>query len=190
MKATFALLASRDVHNWVRQLAWDIHQKYHTGTIDNRLPPHISLKQPFVIQNFTALDEYMLTLAQSITPFPVTLTELQLVPILFQGTEFGLLWLNVQKTKPLRQLHNRLNQELANRFANTQAEHDGEAYHFHMTVMMGGQPIDVYRKIYNEFGALTPTLQFQVRELAMFVYDEPLQPHGEYLTYKILPMGE
>lgn len=57
MKATFALLASRDVHNWARQLAWDIHQKYHTGTIDNRLPPHISLKQPFAIQNLTALDE-------------------------------------------------------------------------------------------------------------------------------------
>jgi hypothetical protein len=39
MKATFALLANTEVHNWMRKLAWGFHQKYRTGTIDCRLPP-------------------------------------------------------------------------------------------------------------------------------------------------------
>ena len=39
--------------------------------------------------------------------------------------EFGILWLAVQETEVLRQLHNRLNQELAQRFGNTQANYDG-----------------------------------------------------------------
>jgi hypothetical protein len=31
MKVAFALLASTEVHNFVRKLAWEIHQKYRTN---------------------------------------------------------------------------------------------------------------------------------------------------------------
>ncbi len=31
MKAALALLVPPEIHNPVRKLAWDIHQKYHTG---------------------------------------------------------------------------------------------------------------------------------------------------------------
>ncbi len=189
MKATFALLASTEVHNVVRKLAWEIHQKYRTGTIDCRLPPHISLKQPFRISDLAALEAYMQELASTIPPFEVTLTELQLKSISFAGTEFGLLWLDVLETEQLRQLHNRVNQELRQRFGNTHADYDGLAYHFHMTVMMGGQPIEVYRRLYSEIADRSIHLHYTVRELALFVYDEPLGPHGEYLTYKIVPIG-
>jgi 2'-5' RNA ligase len=190
MKATFALLANTEVHNFVRKLAWEIHQKYRTGTIDSRLPPHISLKQPFRIADLIPLEQYMDELAKSINPFEVHLTEFQLVPIPFKGKEFGILWIDVQETDYLRQLHERLNQELAQRFENTQADVDGTSYHFHMTVMIGGQPIDVYRKYYSEIPERKVNLRYTVRELAMFVYDEPIGPKGEYLTYKILPIGK
>jgi 2'-5' RNA ligase len=189
MKATFALLANTEVHNFVRKLAWEIHQKYRTGTLDCRLPPHISLKQPFRISDLAPLEEYMDELAKSITPFDVNLTELQLVSIPFEGTEFGLLWLDVEETDYLRKLHNRLNLELIQRFGNTQADFDGPTYHFHMTVMIGGQPLDVYRKFYSEIPDQKVNLRYTVHELAMFVYDEPIGPKSEYLTYKILPIG-
>lgn len=55
MKATFALLANAEIHNLVRKLAWDNHQKYHTGIDVCRLPPHISLKQPFDISDLNRL---------------------------------------------------------------------------------------------------------------------------------------
>lgn len=189
MKATFALLANTEIHNLVRKLEWEIHQKYHTGTIDCRLPPHISLKQPFRISDLGALEAYMAELASSIIPFEVHLTELQLQSIIYKGTEFGLLWIDVQETEQLRQLHDRVNKELSQRFGNTQADYDGPVYHFHMTVVMGGQPIEVYRKLYSDIPDPRINRRYMVRELAMFVYDEPLGPHGEYLTYKILPIG-
>jgi 2'-5' RNA ligase len=189
MKATLALLANTEVHNLVRKLAWDIHRKYHTGTEVCRLPPHISLKQPFAISKLASLEEYMDELTKSITPFEVYLTELQLVPLRFEGTEFGLLWIDVQETETLRQLHNRVNEELSQQFGNTQADFDGTTYRFHMTVMMGGQPMDIYRKLFSEIPNAKVDLRYTVYELAMFVYDEPMGPKGEYLTYKILPMG-
>jgi 2'-5' RNA ligase len=173
----------------VRKLAWQIHLTYRTGTLHCRLPPHISLKQPFAIADLTTLEAYMDELAATIAPFEVTLTELQLEVGRFQEMEYGILWLDVRETETLRQLHNRINRELAERFGNTDAPYDGAAYHFHMTVMMAGQPLAVYRKMYAELAEHTVNLQFPVRELAMFVYDEPMGPTGDYLTYKILPLG-
>ncbi len=190
MKATFALLANREVYNWVRKLAWEIHQTYRTGTLHVRLPPHISLKQPFAMVDVAPLEAYMAELAATIPPFTVHLTELQLEIGNFNGMEYGILWLAVQEKAELRQLHNRLNQELAQRFGNTQANYDGPDYQFHMTVMMGGQPVDVYRQLYDELAVRRLDLQYTVHELAMFVYDEPMGPLGEYLTYKILPLGK
>jgi 2'-5' RNA ligase len=173
----------------VRKLQWEIHRKYRTGTIDCRLPPHISLKQPFAISNLDPLEEYMNELEKRIIPFEVTLTELQLIPIPFERTEFGLLWIDVQESEQLRQLHNRINEELDQRFGNTQADFDEASYHFHMTVMIGGQPIQMYRQLFTEISDRKINLRYKIQELAMFVYDEPMGPRGEYLTYKILPMG-
>ncbi len=105
MKATFALLANIEVYNWVRKLAWEIHQTYRTGTLHVRLPPHISLKQPFAITDLAPLEAYMAELAATISPFTVKLTELQLEIGNFNAMEFGILWLDVQETVALRQLH-------------------------------------------------------------------------------------
>ena len=71
MKAALALLANTEVHNFVRQLAWTIHQKYHIGLETSRLPPHVSLKQPFAVSDLAALETYMRELADSITPVEV-----------------------------------------------------------------------------------------------------------------------
>lgn len=187
MKATFALLADIEAHNRIRKLAWEFHQKYRTGILT--LPPHISLKQPFGIVDLSKLEQYMEQFAGSIAPFEVTLTKLAIVPASFQGTDYGILWIDVQETSKLRQLHNRLNDELSEQFGPVPADHDGNAYHFHMTVMLGGQPIDIYHRFYRELNDPVIDYTFNVRELAMFVYDEPLGIDSEYLCYKILPIG-
>lgn len=189
MKATFALLANNEIHNLVRKLAWDIHRKYRTGIDVTCLPPHISLKQPFDIADLDALKKYMIDLAETIPPFDVQLTELQLVNITMDGLDTGLLWLNVQETKLLRRLHNRVNRELAARFENTQAAFDGSEYHFHMTVAMGNQPVETYQQALNEFSGRLINLQYTIREIVMFVYDELASLSGGYMTYMILPIG-
>lgn len=189
MRAAFAVLANRETYNFVRKLVWHLHYQYRTGTIDARLPPHISLKQPFAVSDLDAVEEYMDELAQAIEPFEVELTRLELRSITHQGRDYGLLWIAVEENPTLRELHNTLNQELSQRFGEAHAEFDGAEYLFHMTVMMGGQATDVYRAAFADIADKEVNLRYTVRELAMFVYDEPLGPRGEYLTYKILPIG-
>ena len=188
MKATFALLADTDVHNLVQRLAWGLHQKYRTGTL--RLPPHVSLKQPFGVTDLAGLEGYMDSFVRSIEPFDITLTRLEVVSAYYEGTEYGILWADVQESDELRGLHNRLNDELTRRLGPVPAEHDGESYHFHLTVMIGGQPLEVYRRFIGELEDPVLERSFTVRELAMFVYDEPPGPDSEYLCYKILPIGK
>jgi 2'-5' RNA ligase len=190
VKATFALLADNRVHNLVRKLSWDIHQAYHTGIDVCRLPPHVSLKQPFDISNLDALATYMAEFAASVNSFEVELTKLELVAANIDGMETGILWLNVQETDALRGLHNRLNQELTARFGSVPAAFDGADYHFHMTVAIGGVPIEAYRKIVNEFSDQLKALQFTIQELVMFVYDERYSLNAGYMTYMVLPFSK
>jgi 2'-5' RNA ligase len=190
MKATFALLANNEIHNLVRKLSWDIHQKYRTGIDVTRLPPHISLKQPFDISDLNLLGKYMIELAKNITPFDVKLTELQMIDMTIEGMDTGILWLNVQETELLRQLHGRVNRELTVRFGNVQAAFDGSEYHFHMTVAIGNQPIETYQKIKDEFSETLTNLRYTVREMVMFVYDEMFTMNAGYMTYMILPLGQ
>jgi len=58
-----------------------------------------------------------------------------------------------------------------------------------MTAMMGGQPFEVYQKFLSEIPDAKANLRFTVKELAMFVYDEPMGSNSDYLCYKILPIG-
>ncbi len=190
MKATFALLANHEIHNLVRKLSWDIHQKYRTRIDICRLPPHISLKQPFDISDLNLLEKYMTELASSITPFDVNLTQLELIDATIDGLDTGILWLNVQETETLRRLHNRVNKELTAQFGNVPADFDGPSYHFHMTVTIGGQLIEIYRKIKDEFSDRLKNLQYTVWEMVMFVYDERYSLNAGYMTYKMLPLGK
>jgi 2'-5' RNA ligase len=188
VKATFALLAKAEIHNLVRRLSWDIHRKYRTGIDICRLPPHISLKQPFDISDLNPLEEYMTELADHIQPFEINLTGLELIEATIDELETGILWLKVDEMILLRQLHNRLNQELTLRFGDVSAAFDGPEYHFHMTVAIGGQPVDTYKKIYSEFAGQLKDLQYVARELGMFVYDDREEINAGYITYKILPL--
>ena len=76
------------------------------------------------------------------------------------------------------------------RLGNVQAPFDGWDYHFHMTVAMGNQPIETYRKIKDEFSDRLTNLQYAVRQMVMFVYDEIDSVSAGYMTYMILPIGK
>ncbi len=163
--------------------------KYHTGTYHCRLPPHISLKQPFPVADLPALEAYVDELANSLPPVAIDLSELQAIPISAGGQSFGLLWADVANQAELHPLHDRVNRELFERFGSTPAEHDGAEYHFHMTVTMGGQPYPVYQQYLSELDSIRLDRRFVSRQLALFLYDEPMGMVGEYLTYKIVPLG-
>ena len=73
MKAGFVLLVDYALHNLLRRLAYELHRDYRLGFYGAVIPPHISLKQPFQIDNVDAVAAYFDEYAAGIAPFDVAL---------------------------------------------------------------------------------------------------------------------
>jgi 2'-5' RNA ligase len=183
MKAGFALLTNRTVENAVNRLAWDIHTRWQTGVMARALPPHISLKQPCEIGDRLAeFMDYMALFAASIPPLAIDLAGLYVWE--------NVLGINVRETSALRELHNRLNRELPPIFGDVRAEHDGDEYHFHMTVAMGGASVETYQTIYADCAAATLPAAFTAQELGLFTGYERPTGGWQYMLHTVLPLGE
>lgn len=189
MKATFALLADRKVYNLVRKIAWEANRKFGIGIDTARLEPHVSLKQPFQVLDLQHLETYMGKLAASISPFDVHITRIQAVPTKIDDLETGILWFDIEETSTLRELHQRINNDLEKLFGPTPALFDGDEYHFHMTIAMGNKTFEIYQSIVEWHQADSMDYHFEATELALFVYDEDFRLNRGYMTYKILPFG-
>jgi len=185
MKATFALLVDNKIHNYVRKLAYRINKEYKTGFFGAQLPPHISLKQPFHIDDIEEVEEYFDSLAKSILPFEIFIPK---VSVWNLGTT-GCIFLEVEETSTLRNLHNRINKELSERFENTEAMFDGGDYRFHVTIALGEKPPEVYESFYEKLKAKVINLRYIAKEIVMFYYDDDNYSIGSFITYKILPLG-
>lgn len=189
MKAAFALLADDLTHNSVRKLVWRMFQQHGISLTTSRLPCHVSLKQPFDIPEVEMLEDYMAELAGSLSPVDIVLTEMQLIEV--PGTEeaSGILWLHAERSPKLGDLHDRINNELELRFGNTAADFDGPDYQFHMTLAIG-RPFEAYENAYQNFAGTFTRTRFQARSLALFAYDHKNGAETEYISYKIVPIGE
>jgi 2'-5' RNA ligase len=95
-----------------------------------------------------------------------------------------------EETETLRQLHTRINEELAEQFPDTQAPFDGLSYHFHLTVALGGASSLRYQSIITELESQNIAFQAIARHLVMCYYDDDQISPGSFLTYKILPLGK
>lgn len=190
MEAAFALLADSKITNLIRKIAWEVDQKFQTGMDAARLDPHISLKQPFKVRDFPGLEAYMQDLAASITPFEIHITGIQAIPIQIGHCKSGILWLEMEQTEFLKRLHHRLNRELETRFGPVPAQYDGDSYHFHMTIAMGKQPLEVYQAAAKSLERPPINLRFNTTKLAMFIKKETVSLDGYFFTYKQLPLGQ
>jgi len=192
MKAAFALLADRETFNFVSRAAWQMHARHGLGIGARRLPPHVSLKQPFEIGHLEDLEAYAEEFAAGVAPFAVELDGWELWEYPAGTPESGVLSLRVRQTPSLRALHDRLNAELAARFGEreTRADFDGETYRFHLTIAAGGGTIAAYRRAFAQCrNEPLPVQAFTARALAIFVYDDAARgPEWEYMTYRILPL--
>jgi 2'-5' RNA ligase len=189
MKTGFVLLLDHTVHNFVRRLAFELHRDYQTGFRGALLPPHISLKQPFQIADIESIEAYFDGFAASIQPFDVTFEAVEVQPAAGPAGDMGVVWVRVRESSTLRGLHARLNAELAEHFASTAADFDGPDYRFHATVVVGGQPPAVYRRIAADLRPPPLPRTCRIREIMMcYIEDDSFAP-GTFITYKTLPLG-
>ncbi len=184
MKAAIALLADRKIQNLTRRMVYDLNRQYGIGFLASLLPAHVSLKQPFSFESMERLEQYLDALAASIAPLEIELDKVYHS----RGGDIGILGFNVKETSVLRDLHDRIHRELAERFEDVSAPHDGESYHFHLTIELGKvEEEDAFKRYYDEMETKQVDLRFTAREIALFYYDD--MKAGSYMTYKILGLG-
>jgi len=156
-----------------------------------RLPAHVSLKQPFLVNDFERFERYFVEFARHTESQP-----LKLDGFLFWGNaEQGVVVVRVATSPRLRQLHFQLNVELEQEFGGTHADFDGDAYEFHLTVAIGALRADLLPQLQNDITTWNLDEVTVSSRLAMFIYEESARPdplYGvrEYGTYKILPLGQ
>jgi 2'-5' RNA ligase len=187
MRATFVLLTDWETQNFMRKLALELDTRYQIGLSGCLLPAHVSLKQPFQIADLHAVETFFDEWAATVEPFDVHFTGLRFPFIEQAGV--GIVWLEVEETAQLRDLHNRLNAELARRFQHSEAPFDGSQYHFHATVALGRWPLTVHEKLEKEYEGRAISGAFCVRELALLYYAADDFTPGTYTDYKVLPVA-
>lgn len=183
MKAAIVLLADHTTQNFARKIVLALDQKYQIDFFGSLLPAHISLKQPFAFESMQKLENYFDALAASVSPFMIELDE-----IYYTGWNgYGILGMNVKETATLRELHNRLNCELGELFRDTSAPHDGDEYHFHMTIELGKtEQANPYQAYFDGLADKQVNLAFLATEMALFYYTG--QDHLSFFNYKVLPL--
>ena len=184
MKAGITILADYSVQNYTRKITCELVHKYHVPFNAVLYPAHISLKQPFAIEDLARLEAYCDELAGQTSPFPIELDELYAD----EWSGSGLLGLRVVETSTLRELHNRLNRELSQLFANTAAPYDGDAYRFHLTIEMGEiAGFNPYMAYFESLAEKKVHLSFQAAQLGLFYSAD--EDQNRYMLYKIIPLG-
>ncbi|HPH94592.1 MAG TPA: 2'-5' RNA ligase family protein [Anaerolineaceae bacterium] len=185
MKAALVLLADDAVQNAVRKVVVRLGQQTGLRFYAALLPAHISLKQPFPVDNLDKLDAYVDQLAASLAPFEVQMDNYYYE----EWADMGILGLNVVETAALRSLHDRLNEELKTVVTDANAAHDGSGYHFHLTLEMAPlEQTTALRDFFNFLPDPGHPLQFTASKLAIFIYLDDRYLAGTFTTYRIVPL--
>ena len=186
MKAAIALLANYPTQNFARRMVYEMRQYAEIEYFGSLLPSHVSLKQPFSFEVMPPLEHWFDTLAMRIQPFEIKLDSVYYSE--WEGS--AIVGLNVVETPTLRNLHNLINQELEEIVENPTAPHDGEGYHFHLTVELGRiGATNPYKAFYEKLPNKNIALSFLSQNLAMFIYNEHATSPGSYMLYRVMSLG-
>jgi len=190
MRTAIALLVENELSNRLASVTLRCRD-YGFNLNVLRLPAHISLKQPFVVNDFERFERYFEEFARHTEP-----QQLKLDGFLFWGNaEQGVVAARVTASHRLRQLQSQLNAELEQEFGGTHADFDGEAYEFHLTVAIGALRADLLPQLQNDIATWKLDEVTVSSRLAMFIYEESTRPdplYGvrEYGRYKVLPLEQ
>jgi 2'-5' RNA ligase len=190
MRTAIALLVDEDLANRLASFTLRCRD-YGFDLRVLRLPAHVSLKQPFIVNDFERFERYFEEFASHIEP-----QQLRFDGFVFCGNaEQGVVTARVTESTRLRQLHAQLNAELEQAFGETQADYDGDAYEFHLTVAIGASRADLLSQLHADIATWKLDEVTESSRLAMFIYEESTHPDSlygvrEYGTYKVLPLRQ
>lgn len=191
MKVDISILPDLSTRNTISRLVWGLHRQYRIGLRAARHPWHVSLKQPFEVEdaNLAALETFFDAFAAGIQPFTIHLDQLEQQS---SPTYPGVLWLAARESPLLRGLHQQLNTELQALLGGAPAAFDGPLFRFHMTLALLDEEdmkaADIPR-LMRDHARLAPNLDFECNQLAMFISDTDETDRTGFLTYKVKALG-
>ena len=185
MKACFALLVDNEIHNYSRKLAFDFDRKYNTGFIAARLPQHIPLGPVFDVANIEEVEQYFDYVAENLIPFEVLVKDIDLKVFGDEEEGFGVMWMDIEESKELRELHNTIYKYITEHSWNTDYI---DEYHFHSTIALGEQPARVYKEAFKDIPNKKINHNCVINHIALFCTTDSESKMGTYITYKILPL--
>ena len=191
MRVDIAILPDLSTRNTVSRLVWGLHRQYRIGLRAARHPWHISLKQPFAVDDadLAALETFFDAFAAGIQPITIHLDQLEQQS---SPTYPGVLWLAARESPLLRALHQGLNSELQALLDGAPAAFDGPMFRFHMTLALlddeDMKAADIPR-LMRDHARLAPNLAFEANQLAMFISDTDETDRIGFLTYRVTSLG-
>ncbi len=171
MQLAYAILVSDEVFNYIREVEVEIHQRFGKNP-ELRLPPHITVKQPFEGEAFGPFEQYLRTLAAEVEPFEIVARGFG------SFDDSGVLFLDVVQDRWLKELQARVLRDLAPYGVNPAPVERG-LYHFHVTVAFGLEP-GHFTSARDTYASRGVEFRFPVRELALFYRIGP----NEWIIYK------
>lgn len=133
MKAAIAILTDVHVQNVARKMVYEIYRRGGIDFLGSLLPAHVSLKLPFTMEDMDVLEDWFESFSKRVAPFRIELERIYYD----QWEDYAVVGFEVLETPTLRTLHNQINRELKELVRDPSAPHDGEDYHFHLTVELG-----------------------------------------------------
>lgn len=139
------------------------------------------------VSEIAEIENYFEEFALSQSSFEIIFKAIDLLNMKNGENETQFLWLDIQESKELREIHNRLNNDIMNKFHIQNSGFDGDTFHFHSTLSYGHNQYKELSEIKNKLNNDFNEISFQVKEIAMFYSVDEHRP-GRFITHKILPL--
>jgi len=133
LQVAIALLPDTELANHLSAAALAAHAASHGRLRWPRLPPHLSLKQPFAIESLPEVEQAFDQLAFEVGPLSVTLGTVEVQPPSL-GSPEAVVWVGVEADPALMSLEQRIERELSGAAKEAASPLVSRAYRFHVTL--------------------------------------------------------
>ena len=124
----------------IRNVCREINKEYDLSELSFTLPQHISIKTSFITDNYIEVKEYIKEILKNQKRFNIRIIGITKI-------NNGVIWLDIEETEELRNVHNLLNTKLKEKYNIPLSGFDGEKFHFHSTLFQDKNIADKHQTL-------------------------------------------
>ena len=176
MQAAFSILLDPPLYNYVRNLQTKIYELF-SAKDTLKLEPHFTLKYKFETNGLKGVEDYFDELLERTESFEVHLNGINT----FEDGD-KVIFLNVEKSETLTNLHLKVLGDLSQKFQVMPGEFEGKDLHFHITLAYKDISDETFQQILEYLKDEKPTFRFMAKRLALYLLPDS---NINWFIYKI-----